>query len=82
MSLVAICTSHTIEIDDSITCNQVSYVDAYLMPSEGEALSSLILNGGIDLDAVGVGFTSVLGLWVAGLTVGIILSLVRKLRRG
>lgn len=82
MSLVAICTAHTIEIDESITCNQFAYVEAYLMPTEAEAISSLILNGGIDLEAVGIGFTSVISLWAAGLTVGIILSIIRKVRKG
>lgn len=50
------------------------------MSPEAEALSSLILNGGIDLDMLGVGFVSVISLWGAGLTVGIILSQIRKLR--
>ena len=80
MSLVAICVDPILELDETITCNEVGYVNAFLMQPEAEGLSALILNGGIDLDMVETGFLGVMSLWVAGLTVGIILSQIRKLR--
>lgn len=80
MSLVQTCLDYTVNPDQSVTCHTTAYVEAYLMPLEAQGISSLILNGGIDLDFVALGFTSVFGLWAAGLTVGIILSQIRKLR--
>lgn len=80
MTLAVICVDYSVNPDESITCNQMGYQESYLMPPEAMELSTLIMNGGVDLDALSIGFMGIIALWATGLTVGLIISMIRKLR--
>ncbi len=44
--------------------------------------TQLLVSGGFDAEAFGIAFSGVLLLWVSGLAVGWIVSIIRKLHRG
>ena len=77
MSYIPVCSS----VDVGGLCDGViTYSDAYLLPIEAAPMLQLLLAGGFDETLVNYGFMGVVTLFVAGFSVGIIVSLIRKLR--
>lgn len=42
--------------------------------------TEFLLTGGFSVEAFEIGFAGIFGLWVAGLTIGLIISIIRKAR--
>lgn len=76
MALIQTCES----LDTGNQCVNPSYVDAYLLPPDSAPMLELLLAGGFNEDAAMAGFLGVFTLFAAGLAVGIIVNLIRKLR--
>lgn len=79
VSLVVVCESSHFENSFQV-CDSTKLVEGVLLPSSSDGQLSLLLNGGFSIEAAEQGFFGVMTLWVAGLTVGIIISQLRKLR--
>ena len=77
MALIPVCTS----VDGSGLCDgTISYIDAYLLPIDSAPMLELLLVGGFDQEAATIGFFGVVSLWIVGLTIGLIINQIRKLR--
>jgi hypothetical protein len=79
VSTVVICTESHYENDVRI-CDLTELLDGVILPPSSDGQLSLLLNGGFSIDAAGQGFIGIMSLWVAGVTVGLIISLIRKVR--
>ncbi len=79
VSLVVVCESSHFEGASHI-CDSTKLVEGVLLPPSSDGQLSLLLNGGFSIEAAEHGFLGIMSLWVAGLTVGIIISQLRKLR--
>jgi hypothetical protein len=77
MALIPVCSS----VDGFGLCDgTIEYIDAYLLPVDSAPMLELLLAGGFDEEVAMLGFFGVVSLWVAGLSVGLIINLIRKLR--
>ena len=73
MSQLALCDSWSLDGSGALVCTgTLSVVDG--------ANADLWITGGWDADAFGAGFGGVVLLFVTGLGVGLVISMVRKLR--
>jgi len=61
-------------------CTDTVITAVHLLPPEASTYTDLIMSGGFDPELTKLGFFGVMGLWAAGLTVGIIVQQIRKLR--
>jgi len=66
--------------DTEGVCTATQYAEAYLLPSDSAPMLGLLLSGGFDPEYAQVGFIGIMSLFAAGLTVGIIILMIRKLR--
>lgn len=74
---IPVCSS----IDAGGLCDGViTYTAAYLLPIDSAPMLELLLTGGFDEEIAMIGFFGVISLHVAGLSVGMIINVIRKLR--
>jgi hypothetical protein len=75
---VLICTdwNATAAICDSVTL----VPNVYLFSSDSVQQIDLLLNGGFDPQAFGIGFVGILSLFAIGLATGIVVSMLRKMK--
>jgi len=78
LELIAVCKD-TGAVDGATVCNNIVYQSASVLPPNAESNIELLLLGGFDPEVVKLGIIGVVSLWVVGLTVGLMASLVRKL---
>lgn len=76
VELINICTS----VDTNNVCLETEFVSAYLLPPDSAPMLGLLLAGGFDSETALLGFMGVITLFVTGLTVGIVISQIRKAR--
>ena len=79
LELIAVCNDVG-AVSGVTSCIDIVYKSASVLPPNAESNIELLLLGGFDPDVVQLGFIGVVSLWVVGLTVGLIASLVRKMR--
>lgn len=60
-------------------CQSESWQNAYLISPESGNATELFLTGGFSQEAAGIGFGGAITLFIAGLGIGFILKLIRKL---
>jgi len=60
-------------------CQSESWQNAYLIAPESANATELFLTGGFSSEAAGIGFGGAITLFIAGLGIGFILKLLRKL---
>lgn len=77
MALVGVCS----DVLNGNCIGSLIYQEVYLLPPDSAPMLELLLAGGFDADVAQVGFIGVISLFVAGLTVGMIVNQVRQLRR-
>lgn len=80
MAVVSVqaCTQWT-ESSGAVTCTQLEWVPAYLLPPSAEGYLTLLM-GGFDASAFRIGFASAIGVFAIGFGVGVVLSIMRKAR--
>jgi hypothetical protein len=61
----------------SVAVNPCPEANQVLMASD---ISELIISGGFHVDSFEVGFAGLLGCWVVGFSIGLVIAQVRKLR--
>jgi len=79
MTLVVVCDSYHMAGSTPV-CDSTSLVEAALLPPHADSQLTLLLNGGFSIEAAQTGFFGVISLWIAGITVGLIIAQIRKLR--
>ncbi|MBV7564163.1 hypothetical protein KW827_16490 [Pseudomonas sp. sia0905] len=81
MSVVAVqVCMEWVSTDSSMTCTQLGWQQTYLIPPEAAGYVDILVSGGFSPEAFGIGFVGVLSVFVTGLAVGWIASLLRKAR--
>lgn len=75
---VQVCKSW-VENSGVVTCSQLEWIQAYMLPPEAEGYLTLLM-GGFDATAFKQGFGGAMGLFAIGLSVGVILAALRKAR--
>lgn len=79
---VLVCAQFSQSGSGAITCTQQTWVDTYVMTPDEQAQLQLVVNGGFDSDTFLQFFGATLSLFAIGFTVGIIISQIRKAKRG
>lgn len=74
---VQVCQSWA-STETGLTCNQLGWQQAYLIPPEASGYVDLVVTGGFSPEAFGVGFAGTIGVFLTGLALGWIASLLRK----
>ena len=80
LSLVQVCESWHLGSDSEYVCDSFVLKEAVLLPASATDQLDLLLQGGFSVEAAELGFSAVLSLWAIGVTVGIIIAQIRKLR--
>lgn len=79
---VLVCAEFSQSGDGVIACAKQTWVDTYVMTPDEQAQLQLVINGGFDADNFLLFFGATLTLFATGFAVGIIISQIRKMRRG
>lgn len=79
---VLVCAEFSQASDGSISCSKQTWVDTYVLTADEQAQLQLVVNGGFDSASFLQFFGATLGLFAVGFTVGIIISQIRKAKRG
>lgn len=79
---VLVCAEFSQTGDGSISCTKQTWVDTYVLSPDEQAQLELVVNGGFDSDSFLQFFGATLTLFAIGFTVGIIISQIRKAKRG
>lgn len=76
---VLVCTAYS---SDGTACSSQAWVESYVVTPDQQAQLNLLTNGGFDSEMFLTFFMGTLMLFATGFAVGIIISQVRKMRRG
>lgn len=79
---VLVCAEFSQSGDGVTSCTKQTWVDTYVLTPDEQAQLQLVVNGGFDADTFTLFFGATLVLFATGFTVGIIISQIRKVRRG
>ena len=79
---VLVCTGFTTSVEGVTTCDNQVWTETYVVTPEQQAQLDLVVSGGFDPEVFTFFFTATLMLFATGFTVGIIISQLRKARRG
>ena len=82
MSTVAVqvCMSWVNHPDGSLSCSQLGWQQAYLIPPEAAGYVDILVSGGFSPEAFGVGFGGTLLAFAIGLSGGMVASVLRRMR--
>jgi len=67
-------------VEAGLCVGNLTWEPVYLLPPDSSTQLSLLLAGGFDVQTAELGFLGVITLFVAGLSVGFIINMIRKLR--
>ena len=79
---VLVCSQFTQSPDGVTSCTAQAWTETYVVTPEQQAQLDLVINGGFDPEVFATFFTATLMLFATGFAVGIIISQLRKMRRG
>lgn len=77
---VQVCMEWVTNADASISCSQLGWQQAYLIPPEAAGYVDILVSGGFSAEAFAIGFGGVLLTFVIGLSGGWIASILRRMR--
>lgn len=82
MSVVAVqvCMQWVTHSDSSLSCSQLGWQQAYLIPPEAAGYVDILVSGGFSPTAFGVGFGGTLLVFAIGLSGGMVASILRRMR--
>lgn len=75
---VQVCTQF-IDTNGVITCGNLEWRTAFLLPPEAESYLTLLM-GGFDASAFKLGFAGSIGCFAVGFGAGVVLAILRKAR--
>jgi uncharacterized membrane protein YjjP (DUF1212 family) len=76
------CTQFTQTSGGVTTCTAQGWVDTYVVTPDEQAQLQLVIQGGFDSSSFSLFFGGTLLMFATGFAVGIVISQLRKLRRG
>ena len=79
---VLTCTQFSTSTEGVISCSTQAWTETYVVTPDQQAQLELVITGGFDGDTFMQFFMGTIMLFVVGFTVGIIISQLRKMRRG
>lgn len=79
---VLVCAGFSTSAEGVTTCDNQVWTETYVVTPEQQAQLELVINGGFDPEVFAFFFSATLLLFATGFTVGIIISQLRKVRRG
>ncbi|WP_268796411.1 hypothetical protein [Pseudomonas huanghezhanensis] len=79
---VLACSQFTTSSDGSISCTQQTWTETYVLSPDEQAQLELVIGGGFDAGTFTLFFNATLALFAIGFGVGIIISQIRKAKRG
>lgn len=79
---VLVCSQFSQSPEGPITCDAQTWTETYVVTPEQQAQLDLVINGGFDPEIFTFFFSATLMLFATGFAVGIIISQLRKMRRG
>jgi len=79
---VLVCSQFSTSSSGVVSCDVQAWTETYVVTPEQQAQLELVVNGGFDSGAFMTFFEGTLGLFAVGFAVGIIISQLRKMRRG
>ena len=79
---VLVCQAFQQDGEGNISCSASVWVESYVFPPETAASIDLLLGGGFSEEAFSLGFAAMCVLFAVGLGIGLVLSQLRKVRRG
>ncbi|SDF75148.1 hypothetical protein [Phytopseudomonas seleniipraecipitans] len=81
MSVVAVqVCMEWVSSDSSMTCTQLGWQQAYLIPPEAAGYVDILVAGGFSPEAFAVGFGGTLLVFAIGLSGGMVASILRRMR--
>ncbi|TBW03698.1 hypothetical protein E0E52_14505 [Azotobacter chroococcum] len=81
LEFIQACRSWTTNPDGSANCSSFEWIQAYVLPPEVEGHYDLLVQGGFSTELFSIGFMGTLSLFVTGMTVGLVVSQLRKMKR-
>lgn len=79
---VLVCAQFTQSSSGVTSCTSQTWVDTYVMSPDEQAQLELVVHGGFDSDTFLQFFGATLTLFAIGFSVGLVISQIRKLKRG
>lgn len=79
---VLVCSQFSTSSSGVVSCDVQAWTETYVVTPEQQAQIELLANGGFDSDTFQTFFIGTMGLFAVGFAVGIIISQLRKMRRG
>lgn len=79
---VLTCSQFTTSSDGAVSCTAQTWVDAYVVTPEQQGQLDLLTQGGFDSSTFSLFFGATLLMFATGFAVGIVISQLRKIRRG
>jgi len=82
MSVVAVqvCTNWITNDDSSISCAQLAWQQAYLIPPDAAGYVDILVSGGFHAESFAIGFGGTMLCWAIGLSGGMVASILRRMR--
>lgn len=82
MSVVAVqvCMQWVTHSDNSLSCTQLGWQQAYMIPPEAAGYVDILVSGGFSPEAFAVGFGGTLLVFAVGLSGGMVASILRRMR--
>lgn len=75
---VQVCTSWSSTPEGYMACDQLAWQQAYLIPPEAAGYVDLLVSGGFSPEGFAIGMAGTLGVFLTGLALGWIASVLRK----
>jgi hypothetical protein len=76
VSYIAVCKSFAAGV-----CEAQEYVQGYVLPASAGDQIDLLFQGGFSAQGFSLGFSAMISLFVIGAGIGLIISVLRKLKR-
>lgn len=76
LQYISVCT----QLVDGV-CGQSGYIQGYVLPPSATDQLDMLLQGGFSSQGFALGFSAMIGTFVVGFGVGMIISVLRKLKR-
>jgi hypothetical protein len=82
LEFIQVCRAWTTNPDSSVSCSAIDWIQGYVLPPEAGGQLDLLIQGGFDPALFRIGFLGTLSMFAVGFGVGLIISQLRKLKRG
>lgn len=82
VEFIQACRTWTTNPDASVSCSSFEWIQGYVLPASAGDQLDLLIQGGFDPELFQIGFIGTLTLFAIGFGVGLVISQLRKIKRG